>query len=149
MIDTHAHLDMLKTEEDLLESIEKVDYIITIGCDIDEIYRAVDIANQHQNVFVSVGFHPYDVKELDLDKINLLKELALQNSKVVAIGETGLDYYRDITPKEKQWKFFEKQIELAKELGLPVIVHSRNANEDTVEILKQHSPFENGGIIHC
>ncbi len=149
MIDTHAHLDMLKTEEDLLESIEKLDYIITIGCDIEEIYKAVDIANQHQNVFASVGFHPYDVKELDLDKINLLKELALQNSKVVAIGETGLDYYRDITPKEKQWKFFEKHIELAKELGLPVIVHSRNANEDTVEILKQHSPFENSGIIHC
>ena len=149
MIDTHAHLDMLKSEKDLIDSIEKLDYIITIGCNIKEIYKAVDIANKYENVFASVGFHPYDVKDLDLDKIGILKELALANKKVVAIGEAGLDYYRDITPKEKQWKFFEKQIELAKDLGLPIIVHSRNANEDTVEILKQYAPFENSGIIHC
>ena len=149
MIDTHAHLDMLKTEDDLLESVKKLDYIITIGCDIDEIYKAVDIANRYENVFASVGFHPYDVKDLDLEKINLLKELVLKNSKVVAIGETGLDYYRDITPKKKQWKFFEKQIELAKELGLPVIVHSRNADKDTIKILEQYAPFKDSGIIHC
>ena len=149
MIDTHAHLDMLKTEEDLLESVKKLDYIITIGCDIEEIYKAVDIANRFDNVFASVGFHPYDVKDLDLDKIKLLKELATQHKKVVAIGETGLDYYRDITPKKKQWEFFEKQIELAKELGLPVVVHSRNADKDTIKILEQYKPFENTGIIHC
>ena len=149
MIDTHAHLDMLKTEKDLKESIERLDYIITIGCDIEEIYKAVDIANKYENVFASVGFHPYDVKDLDIDKINILKELALKNDKVVAIGETGLDYYRDITPKKKQWQFFEKQIELSKELDLPLIVHSRSANKDTVKILKQYAPFKNGGIIHC
>ena len=149
MIDTHAHLDMLKTKQDLIESIEKLDYIITIGCDIEEIYKAVDIANRYDNVFASVGFHPYDVKDLDIDKVEILKELALNNKKVVGIGETGLDYYRDITPKEKQWKFFEKQIELAKELNLPLIVHSRSANEDTVRILESYAPFKASGIIHC
>ncbi|RUM59008.1 MAG: TatD family deoxyribonuclease [Persephonella sp.] len=149
MIDTHAHLDMLKTKQDLIESIEKLDYIITIGCDIEEIYKAVDIANRYDNVFASVGFHPYDVKDLDIDKVEILKELALKNKKVVGIGETGLDYYRDITPKEKQWKFFEKQIELAKELNLPLIVHSRSANEDTVRILESYAPFKASGIIHC
>ena len=149
MIDTHAHLDMLKTEEDLLESIKKLDYIITVGCDIEEIYKAVNIANQYGNVFASVGFHPYDIKGLSIDKINVLKDLSKKNEKVVAIGETGLDYYRDITPKELQWEFFEKQIELSKELDLPIIVHSRNANIDTVSILKQYAPFKNGGIIHC
>ncbi len=149
MIDTHAHLDMLKTKQDLIESIEKLDYIITIGCDIEEIYKAVDIANRYDNVFASVGFHPYDVKDLDIEKVEILKELALNNKKVVGIGETGLDYYRDITPKEKQWKFFEKQIELAKELNLPLIVHSRSANEDTVRILENYAPFKASGIIHC
>ena len=148
MVDTHAHLDMLKKEEDLIESVNKLDYILTIGCDIEEIYKAVDIANKYKNVFASVGFHPYDVKDLSLEDINRLKELAENNDKVIALGEMGLDYYRDITPKEKQWKFFEKQIELANELGLPIVIHSRSANEDTISILKANKP-KNSGILHC
>ncbi|WP_456381812.1 TatD family hydrolase [Persephonella sp.] len=149
MIDTHAHLDMLRSEEDLKESIEKLDYIITIGCDKEEIYKAVDIASRYDNVYASVGYHPYDVNGLTDEDINTLRELATKNSKVVAIGETGLDYYRDITPKDIQWKFFEKQLTLAKELELPVIIHSRSANEDTVKILREYAPFPASGILHC
>ncbi len=149
MVDTHAHLDMLKKEEDLIESVNSLDYILTIGCDIEEIYKAVDIANRFDNVFASVGFHPYDVKDLSLDDLKRLKELAENNEKVIALGEMGLDYYRDITPKDKQWKFFEKQIELAQELELPIVIHSRSANEDTIKILKEYAPLKYSGILHC
>ncbi len=149
MIDTHAHLDMLKTEEDLIDSINSLDYIITIGCDKEEIYKAIDIANKYDNVYASIGYHPYDIKGLTDEDIKQLKKLALGNEKVVAIGEAGLDYYRDITPKNLQWEFFEKQIALAKELNLPLIVHSRSANEDTVKILQENAPYPASGIIHC
>ncbi|NPA13043.1 MAG: TatD family hydrolase [Aquificae bacterium] len=149
MIDTHAHLDMLKSEEDIKESVERLNAIITIGCDKEEIYKAVEFANRYTNVYASVGYHPYDVKGLSDEDIQVLKDLAVKNSKVVAIGETGLDYYRDITPKNIQWEFFEKQLNLAKELNLPVVIHSRSANEDTIEILKNHSPLPAGGVMHC
>ena len=149
MIDTHAHLDMLRSEADLIESVEKLDYIITIGCDREEIYRAVGIAKRFDNVYASIGYHPYDINGLDYRDIQVLENIYKKNDKVVAIGETGLDYYRDITPKKLQWDFFEKQIELAKRLGLPVIIHSRNANEDTIKILENHSPFPNSGVLHC
>ncbi|SNZ07786.1 TatD DNase family protein [Persephonella hydrogeniphila] len=149
MIDTHAHLDMLKSEEDLKDSIQKLDYIITIGCDKEEIYKAVDIAERFDNVYASVGYHPYDVKDLSDEDIKLLEDLYKKSSKIAAIGETGLDYYRDITPKNIQWDFFEKQLELAKKLKLPVIIHSRSANSDTVQILKNHIPFPDSGVLHC
>jgi TatD DNase family protein len=149
MIDTHAHLDMIKNDEDVKESIDKLDYIITIGCDKEEIYKAVDFANKYKNVYASVGYHPYDVKDLSDEDIEILKKLATKNDKVVAIGECGLDYYRDITPVEVQKEFFEKQIQLAKELNLPLIVHSRSANKDTVKILEKYAPYPASGILHC
>ncbi len=149
MIDTHAHLDMIKNEEDVKESVENLDYIITIGCDKEEIYKAVELSKKYDNVYASIGFHPYDVKDIKEEDIETLKKLALENEKVIAIGECGLDYYRDITPKDIQHKFFEKQIKLAKELNLPLIVHSRSANDDTVKILEKYAPYPASGIIHC
>lgn len=149
MIDTHCHLDMLKSEEDLKESLERVDFLMTIGCDKEEIKKAIEIANKYENVYVSIGYHPYDVNEITDEDLKDLKELAREEEKVIAIGECGLDYYRDITPKDKQIYFFERQIEIAKELNLPLIVHSREANRDTEAILKNYAPFEAGGIIHC
>ncbi len=149
MIDTHAHLDMLRSETDLTESVEKLDYIITIGCDKEEIYKAVDIANRFENVYASVGYHPYDINGLDDRDIKILESIYRKNDKVVAIGETGLDYYREITPKKLQWDFFEKQLELAKKLKLPVVIHSRNAKEDTIKILENLSPFPDSGVLHC
>lgn len=149
MIDTHAHLDMIKNEEDVKESVENLDYIITIGCDKEEIYKAVELSKTYENVYASIGFHPYDVKDITEEDIETLKKLALENEKVVGIGECGLDYYRDITLKEVQHTFFEKQIQLAKELNLPLIVHSRSANEDTVKLLEKYAPYPASGIIHC
>ncbi len=149
MIDTHAHLDMLKTEEDLLESVEKLDYIITIGCDKEEIPKAVEIANRFDNVYASVGYHPYDINEITDEDLENIKNLVKKYSKVIAVGETGLDYYRDYTPIDIQKDFFRKQIQIAKELNVPLIVHSRDANEDTMDILEEFAPFPASGIIHC
>ncbi len=149
MIDTHAHLDMLKTEEDLVESVKALDYIITIGCDKEEIPKAIDIANKFDNVYASIGYHPYDVNDIQLSDLEHLKELHNRNDKVIAIGETGLDYYRDYTPVDRQKEFFKEQIKIAKELNVPLIVHSREANEDTMDILEEFAPFPASGIIHC
>jgi len=149
MIDTHAHLDMIKNPEDVKESIEKLDYIITIGCDKEEIFKAVELSEKYKNVYASIGFHPYDVNDITEEDLELLSEIAKKKDKVVAIGECGLDYYRDITPKEKQIYFFEKQIEISKKLNLPLIVHSRSANRDTVKTLEKFVPYPNSGIIHC
>ncbi len=149
MIDTHAHLDMLKTEEDLIESVQKLDCIITIGCDKEEIPKALEIANRFDNVYASVGYHPYDVKGITDADLFELKNVIKNNEKVVAVGETGLDYYRDYTPVDMQKDFFKKQIQIAKELNLPLVVHSRDANEDTMDILEEFAPFPASGIIHC
>ncbi len=149
MIDTHCHLDMLKSEKDLEDSIERLNYIITIGCDKEEIPKAIELAKKYKNVYASIGFHPYDVNEITDKDIDILRRLAVENEKVIAIGEAGLDYYRNITPKNKQIEFFEKQIQIAKELNLPLIVHSRNAERDTEQILEKYAPYESGGIIHC
>jgi len=149
MIDTHCHLDMLKSEEDLKESLEKVDFLITIGCDKEEIRKAIEIANKYENVYASIGYHPYDVNEITDEDLRELEKLAKNEEKVIAIGECGLDYYRDITPKDKQVYFFEKQIEIAKQLNLPLIVHSREASRDTEKILEKYAPYPASGIIHC
>jgi len=149
MIDTHCHLDMLKSEEDLLESVKNLDFLITIGCDKEEIEKAIELAYRYENVYASIGYHPYDVNGIDDRDLEELKEIAIKNSKVVAIGETGLDYYRDITPTDRQKYFFERQIEIAKEIGLPVVVHSRSAERDTESILEKYAPYENSGVLHC
>ncbi len=149
MIDTHAHLDMIKNPADVEESVNKLKYIITIGCDKEEIFKAIEFSKKYDNVYASIGYHPYDIDGLTDEDIKLLERLAKENEKVVGIGECGLDYYRDITPKDLQKEFFEKQIKLAKKLNLPLIVHSRSANEDTVEILKKYAPYPASGIIHC
>jgi TatD DNase family protein len=140
---------MLKTEEDLLESVRDLDYIITIGCDKEEIPKAVKISEIFDNVYASVGYHPYDVNGITEQDLEEIKRVVIDNEKVIAVGETGLDYYRDYTPVDVQKEFFERQIQIAKELNVPLIVHSREANEDTMDILEKFTPFPSSGIIHC
>jgi len=142
MTDTHAHLDMVENFE---EEISKLDYILTIGCDKEEIYKAIEIAGRYENVYASIGYHPYDINDITLEDVENLKQLI--NPKVVAIGETGLDYYRDKTPKDRQKLFFEKHIEISIELNLPIVVHSREANIDTMDILEHYK--KDKGILHC
>jgi len=159
MIDTHAHLDMLPPElfeatirclghGDCPEGVEiPLDAVITVGCDEEEITKALSIANSHQKVWSTIGYHPYEADKVREEHLRNLKKLASENDKVVAIGECGLDYYRNYASKENQWKIFEKQLEIAKELNLPVVVHSRDADEDTIAILKNGGAER--GVIHC
>lgn len=137
------------SEEDLRESVSSVDILLTIGCDKKEIYKAIDIADKFNNVYVAIGYHPYDISDIIEEDIYKLIDLKKENSKVVAIGECGLDFYRDKTPKDKQEYFFSLQLEVAKKLDLPVVIHSREANMETEKILYKYAPFKSSGIMHC
>ncbi|RTZ69628.1 MAG: TatD family deoxyribonuclease [Aquificaceae bacterium] len=158
MIDTHAHLDMLSEElfKSTISCLEsgncpedipaRLEAVITVGCDKEEIYKALSIANRYEKVWCALGFHPYEAEKVTQEDLSELKKL-LAEDKVVAVGECGLDYYRNFASKERQWKLFESQLQIAKELDLPVVVHTRDADEDTTAILK-NSGVEKG-VIHC
>lgn len=150
IIDTHAHYDDNAFDDDryeLLSSIlsESVDSIITIGTSIEKSRFSVEIAEKFDRVYAAVGIHPEDCENIPDDYIELLKEMS-RNKKVVAIGEIGLDYHYDGYNKEAQIKIFREQLELAEELNLPVIIHSRDATQDTMEILREYKPK---GVMHC
>jgi TatD DNase family protein len=134
--------------KDCPEGVEiPLDAVITVGCDEDEIPKALSISNRYNNVWCAIGYHPYEADKVKEEQLEDLKRLATENEKVVAIGECGLDYYRDWASKQNQWRIFEKQLEIAKELNLPVVIHSRDADEDTVSILKTSGVEK--GVIHC
>ncbi|RME63086.1 MAG: TatD family deoxyribonuclease, partial [Nitrospirae bacterium] len=139
LFDTHCHLDMSHFKDDLPSVIEKareagVKYILTVGTDIKKKKKAIEIANRFEGVYASVGLHPHDAKDMNDRTIEQLKQLA-KEPKVVAVGETGLDYHYNHSPREIQKEAFRAQIELAIQLNLPLIVHSRKAKEDTLGIL--------------
>lgn len=150
IFDSHAHYDDKRFDsvrEDLLANMPKnrVGGIINCGTDIDTSLFSIKLAEQFPFVFAAVGYHPGEIDEstdFDTDKLTTFAK----HNKAVAIGEIGLDYYWDTTYKDKQILFFEKQLELAKELDLPVIIHDREAHGDTLEILKKHKPK---GVLHC
>lgn len=152
MIDSHAHLDEERFDEDrdeLIKSLKEnaISYVINPSSDMETSRRVVKLSNRYDNIFAAVGIHPHDAegfKEEDLDE---LRELS-KDERVVAIGEIGLDYYYDNSPREIQKEVFKKQLELAYELDLPVIIHTRDAMGDTYDILKE---FEGRvrGVMHC
>lgn len=150
-IDVHAHLNDEKFEnvESIVENAlsEKVDKIITAGFDISSSRKNLEIASRFPNVFATIGIHPEMVDELEKDYLEVLKEMS-KNKKVVAIGEIGLDYHFKDDNKELQKEIFVKQIELANFLDLPVVVHSRDAMGDTLELLKKHPP-QKESLLHC
>lgn len=137
------------SQEDLIESVNSVDILLTIGCDKEEIYKAIEIANKFDNVYACIGYHPYDISDITEEDVYKLADLKKENSKIVAVGECGLDFYRDKTPKNKQEYFFSLQLEVAKKLDLPVVIHSREANRETEKILSKYVPFKSSGIMHC
>ena len=124
-----------------------LDAVITVGCDEEEIPKALSIAQRYEPVWCAIGYHPYEADRVSKGMLEELKRLVTDGDKVVAIGECGLDYYRDYSSRENQIKVFEEQLQIAKELNLPVVVHSREADEDTVAVLK-NSGVERG-VIHC
>ena len=153
MIDTHAHLqDEKMTDLDSIVQNAKsvgVNKIVCASSDLDTSIKAIEIANKYSMVYATVGIHPEEANKFEQNSIKNLKELA-KNKKVVAIGEIGLDYYHIFATKEKQKEVFIKQIDLAYELGLPVVLHSREATGDMLEIIRNNlKKLTNGVCFHC
>ena len=152
LFDTHAHYDDERFDEDrdaLLASMPEnnVGLILNPGCDVETSRKAVSYANKYPFVYAAVGIHPDEVGSLNEETFAQMKEL-FKEEKVVAVGEIGLDYYWDNEPREVQKKWFIRQLELARELDLPVLIHSREAAADTMEIMKGHAKGLSG-VIHC
>jgi TatD DNase family protein len=153
LIDSHAHLEMPEFKRDLEGVIQRakesgVEYIFTVGTEKKDWERALEIANSHPSIYAILGVHPHNAKEIDDQTYPRLKELC-RNGKVKAYGEIGLDFFRNLSARDIQLKRFREQIGLAKELGLPIVVHDREAHQETLEILKSEKGEECGGIIHC
>ncbi|RSL29580.1 TatD family deoxyribonuclease [Salibacterium salarium] len=153
LFDTHVHLNIDAFEEDLEDTIARaqeagVEWMNVVGFDHETIEKAMQLVEDYDFLYASVGWHPVDAVDMTDKDLEWLEELAA-HPKVVAIGETGLDYHWDKSPKEVQKEVFRKQIHLAKKVNLPVIIHDREAHQDIVDILKEEKASETGGIMHC
>ncbi len=155
LMDTHCHLDMESYAEDLdtiLASAAKggVTTVVTIGIDITSSRKAVEIARTYDMVHAAVGIHPHDSEGADDTVYQQLAELIQRaSSHIVGYGEIGLDYVKNYAPKKTQQQVFRDQLEIAKQFNLPVIIHDREAHDDTLAILTEAGPFSSGGIMHC
>lgn len=153
LIDTHVHLNADQFADDAAETIKRaqeagVTKMVVVGFDTKTINIALDLIEQYDFLYAAVGWHPVDAVDFDEEKLQWLEELAA-HPKVVAIGETGLDYHWDKSPHDVQKEAFRKQIALAKKVKLPIIIHDREAHEDIVTILEEENAAETGGIMHC
>ncbi len=153
LIDTHAHLFYPNFENDIDEVIKRarndgIDYIIVPATDIKTAQQTIELCDKYDFIYGAAGVHPHDTKEWNSSLLNEIKELA-KHKKIVAIGEIGLDYYYDFSPKEKQIEAFKSQIELAIELNLPVIVHSRESDEDMLKIIQEYCGSGLKAQFHC
>lgn len=152
LFDTHAHLDDDRFDEDRDEIIEKckqdgVDLILNAGSNIETSVKAVSLAEKYDFIYAAVGVHPHDAANMDEDTGMVIAALS-ENKKVRAIGEIGLDYHYDFSPRDVQKQRFIEQIDLARQLKLPVIIHDREAHGDVMSILKETRIKEVGGVLH-
>jgi TatD DNase family protein len=153
LIDTHAHLDHERFKDDVDQVIERAKSaqvwpIVTVGADLESSRQAVSFARRYPGIMATVGVHPHDADSVSssvLDEITMLAG----DEGVVAIGEIGLDYHYDFSPRNVQRRVFAMQISLARDLGLPMVVHIREAYQDVMSILKSEHAEDVGGIIHC
>ena len=148
MTDSHAHVDACEEPPDSL--VERahaagVTRIVSVGTGLDSCRDTLAIAARHESVFAALGVHPHQADDDDADRVAELREL-LADDRAVAVGETGLDYYRDYAPRDRQLLLFERQLELAEELGKPVVIHTRAASDDTAAALE---PFGGTVVLHC
>jgi TatD DNase family protein len=153
IIDTHAHLQDKKLRGSLDSVLDRaqeagVEKIICVGYDLPSSQEAVLLARKYKQIYAAVGIHPHDARELTPEVLGKIRNLA-KDPRVVAIGEIGLDYYRDLSPRDKQKEAFIEQIKLAQEIGKPIIIHDRDANQDVMDIIKKQKAGKNGGIMHC
>ena len=152
LIDTHAHLQWATFDKDREKAIRRakeagVNYIINIGFDIEGSKRAIELAEKHEELYATVGIHPHNASQFNQKVLDELRELS-EDPKVVAIGEIGLDYYRNLSPRQAQKEAFEAQLCLAEELQLPVVIHDREAHADTLKMLSKFQEKINV-VMHC
>jgi TatD DNase family protein len=158
LVDTHAHLDMRHFNKDRNEVIARalnagVIKIVTVGADLESSQQAIKLAENHAQIYATVGFHPHEANRVKETDITRLAELA-RHPKVVAIGEIGLDFYRNLSPREIQFQALRWQLELAVTVDLPVIIHSRQAEKEMLAVLGDWSSHKGQkrnpiGVIHC
>lgn len=153
LFDTHMHLNAWQFKEDREETIQRawdagVKYMVVVGFDHETIPLAIEIAEQNEHIYAAVGWHPVDAIDMTEKELTWIEELS-EHPKVVALGEMGLDYHWDKSPKDVQKEVFRKQIRLAKKLDMPIIIHNREATEDIIQILKEEDAQSVGGIMHC
>ncbi|MGD6850271.1 TatD family hydrolase [Rossellomorea aquimaris] len=153
LFDTHVHLNAEQFDEDLEEVISRardagVEKMVVVGFDRPTINRAMELIEQYEFLYASIGWHPVDAIDMKDEDLAWIEELS-NHPKVVAIGEMGLDYHWDKSPKDVQKEVFRKQIHLAKKVKLPIIIHNRDATQDIVDILREEGAEEVGGIMHC
>ncbi len=155
LIDSHCHLDMDDYRHDLDQVIDRaarhgVKGIITIGIDLPSSNSAVMIARRYGSIRATVGFHPHDADKATSETLSALAALASDNSEeVVGWGEIGLDYVKQYAPPAIQRQVFRRQLQMARELKLPVIIHDREAHDDCLRIINEEGPFAAGGVMHC
>jgi TatD DNase family protein len=153
LIDSHCHIDDARFDADREVMMTRaraagVEHFVTIGCDLETSRAAVALAHEHAFISATVGVHPHEVKLIKEGWYDELRSLA-RSDRVVAYGEIGLDYHYDHSPREVQRIRFREQIQLARELKLPIVIHTREAQEDTITILKEEKASELGGVFHC
>ena len=153
LVDSHCHLEMPQFKKDRDEVIKRakengLGYIITVGTDKGSCKKAVELTRRYKEVYAIIGIHPHVAKTVDQGTYPLLKVLAKED-KVLAIGEIGLDFYRNRSPREVQIKVFREQIHLARELNLPIVIHDRNAHKETLAVLNEEKSGNYKGIFHC
>ncbi|MEM1505837.1 TatD family hydrolase [Domibacillus sp. 8LH] len=153
LFDTHVHLNADQFQEDIEEVIGRaqeagVHRMVVVGFDRLTIERAMELIENYDFLYAAVGWHPVDAIDMTDEDLAWIEELAA-HPKVVAIGEMGLDYHWDKSPKDIQKDVFRRQIALAKRVKLPIVIHNREATQDIVDILKEEGAEEVGGIMHC
>jgi TatD DNase family protein len=156
LIDSHAHIDLPEFDKDRDQVMARarergVRAVVNMGLDAALSLKALAVAKKYDDVFAAVGCHPHEASKMREGDLESLAELT-EDSRVVAIGEIGLDFYRNLSPRESQLEAFKKQLDLAAELGLPVAVHCRQAHEEVYNILSgwvKANPGSRRGVIHC
>ncbi len=153
LIDSHAHLELEPLVQDSVGVLERateagIIAVITVGTHISDAEKALEIADRFERVFVSMGVHPHNAKDVHEGTFTIMEKLS-KHPKVVAYGEIGLDFFRNLSPRSVQTTVFADQLELAKKLSKPVVIHLRNAYEEGLNMLEKAAPFNAGGVIHC
>jgi len=153
LIDTHAHLSLPQFDKDRTEVIKRahdagIKHIITVGTDSDDCRKAVALEEEHDFISAAVGIHPHDAKTINAETYSLLRGFAA-DSNVVAIGEIGLDFYRNLSLRETQIHHFREQLRIAREVSLPVIIHDREAHQEVLKVLQEEQAATVRALLHC